>query len=282
MKLKNFSALMIGLAVTALSAPSAFASYANYGGTNTGSDFTVLTSAWTLGGGGRPTGGAPAPGSATWSVMTSGLVDASGFDAHTGMATTLLSGLYAGGVDEATTIGLALSAWAAVSGFINLGPVADGGGGLGAAGAAGGVGNIRVGAIFIDGATGSNVLAHAYQPGNEAFFGVGGNIAGDAHFDNSNLWSDGGSATTIDFYTVALHELGHALGLGHSTVVGSVMEAFYGGARRTLTADDIAGIRSIYGAAVVPEPATNVLMLFGALAVVGAVRQRASRQRSGE
>ena len=99
------------------------------------------------------------------------------------------------------------------------------------------------------------------------------------HFDDSNVLSDGGGAGTIDFYTVVLHELGHALGLGHSTVAGSVLEAFYGGARRTLTADDIAGNRSIYGP--VPEPATSVLMLLGAMVVVGAVRQRASRQRSG-
>ena len=278
MKVKKFSALVIGLAAAAFSAPSAFASYSNYGGSNI--DFTVLSSAWTLGGGTRATGGAPAPGSATWSVMAAGLGDVSGFDAHGGAVTSALSALYAGGVDEAAVIQQALNAWAAVSGFINLGQVADGGGGFGAAGVSGGVGNIRVGSVFIDGAVGSNVLAHAYQPGTELFFGAGGNIAGDLHFDNGNAWSDGGSAGTIDFYTVALHELGHALGLGHSTVVGSVMEAFYGGARRTLTADDIAGLQSIYGAPV-PEPATNVLMMLGALAVVGVVRQRASRQRSG-
>ena len=278
MKVKKISALVIGLVAAAFSAPSAFASYSNYGGSNI--DFTLLSSAWTLGGGTRATGGAPAPGSATWSVMASGLGDVSGFDAHGGALTTALSTLYAGGLDEAAVIQQAINAWAAVSGFINLGQVADGGGGFGAAGVSGGVGNIRVGSVLIDGAVGSNVLAHAYQPGNELFFGAGGNIAGDVHFDNSNAWSDGGSASTIDFYTVALHELGHALGLGHSTVVGSVMEAVYGGPRRSLTADDIAGIQSIYGTPI-PEPATNVLMMLGALAVVGVVRQRAARQRSG-
>lgn len=278
MKLKILSALVLS-ASAVLCAPSAFAGYTNYGGASTGSDFTVLPTKWTLGGGTAATGGAPAPGSASWSVMASGLLDVSGFDAHGGAMTTALTSLYAGGVSETTVIGQALSAWAAVSGFINLGQVVDGGGGLGAAGAAGGAGHIRVGGIFIDGNVGSNVLAHAYQPGNEAFFGAGGNIAGDVHFDDANLWSDGGTGGTIDFYTVALHELGHALGLGHSTVAGSVMEAFYGGPRRTLTADDIAGIQSIYGP--IPEPTTSLLMLFGALGLVGVVRQRASRQRSG-
>lgn len=281
MKANKLSALAISLAAMAFSAPSALASYDNYGGSNSASDFSLLSSAWTLGGGGRATGGAPAPGSATWSVMASGLGDVSGFDNHGGATTTLLSALYAGGaLDELAAIQQALNSWAAVSGFINLGQVADGGGGFGAAGNAGMIGNIRVGAVFIDGASGSNVLAHAYQPGDELYFGAGGNIAGDVHFDNGNAWSDGGTAGTIDFYTVALHELGHALGLGHSTVAGSVMEAVYGGPRRTLTADDIAGIQSIYGAPI-PEPATSVLMMFGALAVVGVVRQRASRRRSG-
>ena len=51
----------------------------------------------------------------------------------------------------------------------------------------------------------------------------------------------------FDLTTVAIHEFGHALGLNHSPVVGSVMEAFYGGPRRVLHADDIAGITSIYG-----------------------------------
>lgn len=278
MKLKQLSALVIS-AAAALCAPSAFASYTNFGGASSDIDFTVLPTKWTLGGGTAATGGAPAPGSASWSVMASGLVDVSGFDAHSGAMTTALTALYAGGVSEVTVIGQVLSAWAAVSGFINLGQAVDGGGGLGAAGVAGGIGHIRVGAIFIDGNAGANVLAHAYQPGNEAFFGAGGNIAGDMHFDDANVWTDGGGGGSIDFYTVALHEAGHALGLGHSTVVGSVMEAVYGGARRTLTADDIAGIQSIYGP--IPEPTTSLLMLFGALGLVGVVRQRASRQRSG-
>ena len=55
--------------------------------------------------------------------------------------------------------------------------------------------------------------------------------------------SDSGAITTqqFDFQTVVTHELGHALGLGHSTDTGSVMFPFLGTgeARRALTANDL-------------------------------------------
>ena len=74
--------------------------------------------------------------------------------------------------------------------------------------------------------------------------------SGDLHFDEDEIWTlnlraDG--AQPIDLVSVATHEIGHALGLFHTGVAGSVMEAAYTGSRRALGADDIAGIRSIYG-----------------------------------
>jgi peptidoglycan hydrolase-like protein with peptidoglycan-binding domain len=93
----------------------------------------------------------------------------------------------------------------------------------------------------------SGVLAHAFFPP------VPPNspqpIQGDTHFDEAETWTINvpTPAGTIDLTTVAIHEFGHALGLNHSPVVGSVMEAFYGGPRRVLHGDDIAGITSIYG-----------------------------------
>jgi hypothetical protein len=51
----------------------------------------------------------------------------------------------------------------------------------------------------------------------------------------------------VDLYSVALHEAGHALGLGHSDVPGAVMYPYYRLAT-TLASDDIAGIQALYGA----------------------------------
>ena len=59
-------------------------------------------------------------------------------------------------------------------------------------------------------------------------------------------WATDG--TDYDVETVYLHENGHVLGLGHSNVVGAVMEAYYGGVRWALLDDDIAGITSLYPA----------------------------------
>lgn len=51
----------------------------------------------------------------------------------------------------------------------------------------------------------------------------------------------------IDLITVAAHEIGHALGLDHTTVSGSLMLNINTGSHRFLGNDDIAGIRSLYG-----------------------------------
>ena len=69
-------------------------------------------------------------------------------------------------------------------------------------------------------------------------------IAGDMHLDADENWQIAGG---IDLFSVALHEAGHALGLGHTDRPGSVMYPYY----RLLTGlsdDDIAGIRNLYGA----------------------------------
>src|SRR5581483_866559 len=52
--------------------------------------------------------------------------------------------------------------------------------------------------------------------------------------------------TNVDLFSVALHEAGHALGLGHSDRPDSVMYPYYHPAAQ-LSADDIAGIRDLYG-----------------------------------
>lgn len=107
----------------------------------------------------------------------------------------------------------------------------------------------------------NGVLAHAFFPPPNA-----GNLAGDMHFDDGETWSELTQATglqPIDLQTVALHEIGHSLGLNHTPVANSIMEAFYNGSRRNLGADDIAGIRSIYGAPIQFIVGTNNLCGIG-------------------
>ena len=87
-----------------------------------------------------------------------------------------------------------------------------------------------------------NILAHGFFPPPN-----GGSIAGDLHFDDDESWTTNDPPTGFDFLTVALHEIGHTLGLNHSVDPNAVMFAFYSGIRRNLRTDDVNGIRSIYG-----------------------------------
>lgn len=89
----------------------------------------------------------------------------------------------------------------------------------------------------------SGVLAHAYFPPPN-----GGPLAGDTHFDDDENWTCNVSDTQgIDFLTVAAHEFGHAIGLGHSRQKGALMFPSYSGTQRFLAQDDIAGCQSLYG-----------------------------------
>lgn len=65
---------------------------------------------------------------------------------------------------------------------------------------------------------------------------------------------------TSEFERVALHELGHALGLNHSTEP-AIMQAFVSDTE-TLQSDDIAGVTSIYGAEGVAQE-TTVSNIYG-------------------
>ncbi|WP_369264647.1 matrixin family metalloprotease [Streptomyces sp. R35] len=69
------------------------------------------------------------------------------------------------------------------------------------------------------------------------------------HFDDEeHNWSVGAAADSFDVDTVALHELGHILGLGHSSVSGSVMFPTVrpNFTLQSLTADDLSGVRALY------------------------------------
>ena len=66
-------------------------------------------------------------------------------------------------------------------------------------------------------------------------------------------WQDGPGTVSsgVDIQGVACHELGHALGLGHTGVNGSTMTPYISGTgqpQRSIQSDDIAGLKAIYGA----------------------------------
>ncbi|KAJ9135252.1 hypothetical protein P3X46_032460 [Hevea brasiliensis] len=80
------------------------------------------------------------------------------------------------------------------------------------------------------------ILAHAFAPQDGRF-----------HYDADEAWTVGATQGAFDLETVALHEIGHLLGLGHSSVEGAIMfSSIPSGVTKGLHRDDIQGIRALY------------------------------------
>jgi hypothetical protein len=98
-------------------------------------------------------------------------------------------------------------------------------------------GDIRIGAVNL----GSGVLGETFLP--PPF--NGGTAAGDMFLNSATSWQIN---SNYDLETVAIHEFGHALGLGESQIATACMYAYYNAMKQTLTTDDVAGIQSVWGA----------------------------------
>jgi hypothetical protein len=133
-----------------------------------------------------------------------------------------------------TDIQNAFAAWQAVA-SIQFVQVNDSGSAFNASGA---TGDIRIGAHTFDGPSG--VLAHAYYPPPN-----GTSAAGDMHFDRQENWTCNTSG--IDIGVVALHEIGHSLGLNHEDATSAAMNPYYNPGLAGLQSDDINGAAAIYG-----------------------------------
>ncbi len=101
-------------------------------------------------------------------------------------------------------------------------------------------GDIRIGMVNL----GSSSLGETFLP--PPF--NGGTAAGDIFLNSTADWQIN---TDYDLETVAIHEFGHALGLGESQITTACMYAYYNGMKQSLTIDDIAGIQSVWGS---PQP----------------------------
>ena len=94
--------------------------------------------------------------------------------------------------------------------------------------------------------TGS-VLAHADYPPGCGYYGNA--LPRPLHFDDQeHAWCIGGVVNQYDVETIALHEIGHILGLQHSAVANAVMfpTVSANSTNRVLQPDDIEGVRRLY------------------------------------
>lgn len=97
------------------------------------------------------------------------------------------------------------------------------------------------------------VLAHTFYPAppNPE------PIAGDMHLDDAENWRIG---VNVDLFSVTLHELGHALGLGHADSPGAVMYPYYKMVT-ALSTPDISAVQTLYAPQdAVPAPPSPPVM----------------------
>ena len=115
----------------------------------------------------------------------------------------------------------------------------------------------------------SNVLAWTLPNYN---WQTGLFIETDIEFNPRFLWGSFDSyGIGYDVNRVLLHEIGHGIGLGHTSGL-NIMNSYYQYDVWTLSSDDIAGARHLYGRNSVPESGGSLGLM--ALALAGVVCMR--------
>ncbi len=229
-------------------------------------------------------GNGTAGGTVTWSLMDTG-VKKSSAETFTALADFMT-------FDYRTVINASFDAWSSVA-DIQFVEVTDGGEAFGALTADSA--DIRIGGHAFDGSGGA--LAHAYFPP-----GWGG-VTGDIHVDTGDKWKDQDSGSGYNLSRVLTHEIGHSIGLDHEKSLTALMNPYYTESTPLgLYADDIAGVRYLYGASLVtdattsdstlsytnmllgsapvPEPATIALFGIGLAGLAGSAASRKWKKRN--
>lgn len=214
----------------------------------------------------------------TWSIIDGG-VSLSGASYNNGLTYTGSSVALSSFMtfDYKTQIEAAFDAWSAVAN-ITFQEVADSGAAFNSFDfPLGSQPNIRIGA-FPMGNDSSNLAVGYYPPNYTApqKFLTG---AGDIHLNSNKLFEIGFAGAGYDLFQVVAHEIGHAIGLGHSATSAALMYAFYSEAFSGPQADDIAGARYLYGAPLVSPVPEGGTWAAGLLIMVGGLRLWHGRRR---
>jgi hypothetical protein len=127
--------------------------------------------------------------------------------------------------------------------------------------------NIRLGFDAIDG-VGGTAGQTGYIYGSDNRF-----QAAEIRFDSNEGWRLQGGAETspqnLSFFVLALHEIGHAIGLGHYNVEPAVMNSVLTSSITDLTQSDKDGIAALYGDTTPPiEPQSTLPVAVGGMATL--------------